>query len=524
MLKKLLSIFLSLSVLKLVLSTFIHVPFIAFDESNYIVIANRIFNEGTYFLSTSLFPQYPPLYPLIISWVTPFNIDVIPLFNSFISTLIVFPAYYLSREFLNKNYSLITALIVGLMPPSFIYTFTAMSENLFLPLFLTSVLFIYKAVTTDENKQHLLAGIFISLTILTKLIGVTLIPSYFLLLLYYRRPNILGITIPSITLISYIILNNLFSPKGGTGYGDGGAGLFQPELILSIATFLSSLSYLLLAGAIIAFILALTQIKKHKVFFTIIITHILIISYIAIGGTVTHGRYFDCLFPLIFIMAMTYKGEKIPLYALAVPLISLVSLSMLYRDIINAFTNAYTYLHPFIFPIAILISLILIAKLSERNLKRSLISLILFTFIVSNTLNFVVVEKGTNLIDEYCGICEFVDDNEIKSITVENKTVYDDPIDHRIIRAHIGQELVIHKDDFSKLLRYLEEGNAGIYPQQKEKLLKNKYNVTYLLSQKDLGYTVVAENNNLILHNYTDLLFFHNTTKTNTVYLYKVGD
>jgi len=86
--------------------------------------------------------------------------------------------FYLSREWLSRNISFAIALLCGIMPGSFIYTFTMMSENLFLPLFFTSILFMKKVYDNNTYKNNIVASVCISLCVLTKMTAISLVIAY----------------------------------------------------------------------------------------------------------------------------------------------------------------------------------------------------------------------------------------------------------------------------------------------------------------------------------------------------------
>lgn len=192
----LLIFFIVISLTKLILSTLIHSPHIVMDESIYAVMANRIWDNHTYITDRPYGAQYPPLYPILISPFTSFDTPMqffkyALFYNAFLSTLIIFPTYYLAKEYLPKSESISIAFLVGIMPSSFIYSFTFMSENLLLPVFLTSVYFMKRTLSENNFKNNLLSGIFISMTILVKLTGIALIVVYGMVKLYqYNRKRI----------------------------------------------------------------------------------------------------------------------------------------------------------------------------------------------------------------------------------------------------------------------------------------------------------------------------------------------
>jgi hypothetical protein len=80
-----------------------------------------------------------------------------------------------------------------------------MTENLFYPLFLTSIYFIYKSFKENKIKYDLLASIFIALSFLTRALSITLIliiPILIIFKLIKKEYNIKEIIIKS---ISYIV-------------------------------------------------------------------------------------------------------------------------------------------------------------------------------------------------------------------------------------------------------------------------------------------------------------------------------
>ena len=187
-LKILFSLFLFFITIKLLLIPTISSPHVIFDESILFIQSQLIWHNHTYFTGRWLgfFPQYPPLYPLLISPTAIFSdvtlsFKAILVINSFVSSTAIFPAYYLAKEYLAERETLFTVILVGILPASFIYSYTIMSENLFIPLFLASVYFLKKALDEDNFKNNTYAGLFISLTVLTKLTGIVLIGVYVLI-------------------------------------------------------------------------------------------------------------------------------------------------------------------------------------------------------------------------------------------------------------------------------------------------------------------------------------------------------
>ena len=177
-------IFLLILVLKLFFLFKIYSPHIVFDESNLFIQANYIWYNHTYFTGQYLcYPQYPPLYALLLSPASVFS-DVLTSYkvmlaiNCVASSTVVFPAYYLAKEYLKDREIWFVVILIGVLPVGFTYTYTIMGENLFVPLFLCSIYFLKKTLDKDNFQNNLLAGVFISLTVLTKLTGVVLVGIY----------------------------------------------------------------------------------------------------------------------------------------------------------------------------------------------------------------------------------------------------------------------------------------------------------------------------------------------------------
>ncbi len=149
-------------------------PFLFFDEYYYK-------ENALYLTNLKYFTQhYPPLYSIFLMPAFLFN-DFYTSFkaiNVIISSVIVFPVWLLSREFIDKKYSLILSILSLLLPFHFVYNKMVMSENLFYPLYIFSLYFLVKQLANTNRKWGVLAGLSIALSILTRYYAVVLIPIY----------------------------------------------------------------------------------------------------------------------------------------------------------------------------------------------------------------------------------------------------------------------------------------------------------------------------------------------------------
>ena len=193
--RTLFALFLSASIIKLLFALTINSPHIVFDESILFIESQTIWHNHSY-LGGRLFgfPQYPPLYPLVISATAIFT-DVVQSFkailvmNCFISSAAIFPVYYLAKEYLPERETQFTVILMCILSSCFLYSYAVMCENLFVPLFFCSVYFMKKSIDEDNFRNNTLTGIFILLTVLTKLTGLVLVVVYVIVkvFMYYKE-------------------------------------------------------------------------------------------------------------------------------------------------------------------------------------------------------------------------------------------------------------------------------------------------------------------------------------------------
>src|SRR3989344_3550833 len=177
--KPIIMLFIVISIVKILSSYFIPASRTLADDYNYLKMSESFFYHFSLNVHGFFSGQFHPLYPIIISVAQIFkdNDSIylgIKIINSILSSLIIFPTYLLSREFLSYKKSLFVSLLVSLIPANFALTSYIMAENLFYSLFLFSIYFIYKSFWYREFKYYLLAGIFIGLTYLTRINGLIL--------------------------------------------------------------------------------------------------------------------------------------------------------------------------------------------------------------------------------------------------------------------------------------------------------------------------------------------------------------
>ncbi len=218
-LKFLIILYVALVLAKILMSSFIPMTNAFSDDYQYLKVARSFFFNQNFQVHGVNVYQFPPLYPILISISYIFKNSsyvyfFIKLINALLSSLTIFPAYFMSKEILSEKNSKIATLIVALLPFNFSYTSYILSENLFYFIFLTSIYFLYKFYLYKNNKDMILTGIFIGLALLTRIQGVILlgvILFLFLLSLIKKEPNYkLLIIIPiSLLVFSPWLIRNL---------------------------------------------------------------------------------------------------------------------------------------------------------------------------------------------------------------------------------------------------------------------------------------------------------------------------
>lgn len=365
--KFLIILFCTIVLIKIILSYFINTLSAFSDEYIYAKMARNFFYHGLFTIHQMPTNQYPPLYPITISIayflgnmkLVYFGIKVI---NALTSSAIIFPVYYLTKEITKKNIAKIASVTIAVIPATFSFTPFIMSENLFYPLVLFTVYFMYKNFTEDDLKWKILLGIFLGMATLTRSLGLILVAVLIICCIIFWIMN--KKVKYNQLIIPFIILVILWVPwmvRNGYHFGFTLPGMLKAEgysylsktftviplhqlAIRGIIRSLSALGYLILGSGIILGLLTFLNLKKtklkeisnkfkHKNFLIISIVTIFgfilltakhgsgqninyvpnFINYI-IGGRII-GRYIDSILPLFIILGLIslykFKIEKL---------------------------------------------------------------------------------------------------------------------------------------------------------------------------------------------------------------------
>nr|MBI4156515.1 glycosyltransferase family 39 protein [Candidatus Woesearchaeota archaeon] len=338
-LKKLLLIFIVLILIKSFLSYLVPSPSIFGDEYAHSKMARSFFNEKEFSIHGFPSDKEPPLYPMFLSLAYVFkDMTLVYIFmkviNAILSSLIIFPAYFLAKDFLIKKNALLAAILISVLPSSLAFSPILMAENLYYPLILASIFFIYKSFTSKNYSYDIFAGLFIGLSLLTKFISIFIFLPIFIVFIYklfkkeYHeiKKKIIMVLILLMTIMPWQLRNFLmfgFSFTTITG---------SPNLIkltsayIKIIDFLTwnflYLGFIVLGTGIIFFMLIFLLNKeklkenKYKIFYLLsffsILSIILIASNLSLDVFMFKtlfpwltdrpvGRYVDVILPLIIL-------------------------------------------------------------------------------------------------------------------------------------------------------------------------------------------------------------------------------
>jgi len=202
--------FFILVLLKVLLSLRFHSPWILPDEVSYAQTAADIFG--------SAHSALPRAYPLLISIAYLFSENKIVIYhiilflNSIVSSLIIFPSYFILNKYCPKDFSFMGAITIATLPSITLYTFVIMTENLFLPLYISSIWFLLEAYETEKPFWIILAVSSVSLLFFTRHSGILILAGMAVSFIYYllfrmRSGNIRQRLSSRLTIIISIILS-----------------------------------------------------------------------------------------------------------------------------------------------------------------------------------------------------------------------------------------------------------------------------------------------------------------------------
>ncbi|MDD5331698.1 MAG: glycosyltransferase family 39 protein [Candidatus Nanoarchaeia archaeon] len=544
-------VFLIAIILKFALSFLVNNPIAFSDDYTYIKLARNIFYFNTFSVNSQNPLYYPPLYPLILSFtylVKDMNLIFVlmKLINSIISSLIIFPIFLLAREFLDERETIILTIITALLPYNILFSNVIMAENLFYPLVLFSIYFIYKSFTTKKITYDILAGIFISLSYLTKTLGlglifVVLIPFLYKLIKgnYYeiKKKIVMAVFFILVSLPWFIRNFELFGFSlglfaGGYPTTKITTAISSTNYLTLIGWFFVYLGYLIISSAIIFFVFNLSFIKnasekREKILSLIVISSIfsfLIIASMhhinAIADSLTNlfflrgrplGRYIEFLTPLIIIGAFigfkkrNLKFEKtalIILTALAAVVISqliyyqlfpvnTISLSLVGGITYIIGTNLSSFLLPLLL-IFLAVFVFIISKIKINYLVYVFITLMMLTSLIGYSA--MLKQSGDWSKNPQIHLGEFLNDNKISNILIDRNNCIE-----KLTKTTTNEGICDYEHDITIIGLKTNDNILIDFPSE-----QNLKNNDFLISKEQYSYKIVKEENKIYIYSLKD--------------------
>ncbi|HLC63416.1 MAG TPA: glycosyltransferase family 39 protein [Candidatus Nanoarchaeia archaeon] len=331
--------FIILVLVKLLLVLAISSPSIFSDEYYYSKLARSFFFNNAFSIHNELNTLYPPLYPIAISSAYIFTDmkDVyllMKLINVLLITSIIFPMYFLLKEFLSRKQAVVSSLVISFLPVLFLMPIYIMAENLFYPLIIWAIFFLYKSQKEKSKLYPGLTGIAIGLCFLTKVLGITLflVPISLVILNKFLKKQTLSFSKLAIIYIFALLIISPWIIFAGMENGftlQGILGVYAKEAtsltrhsnftLTFINWIFSYLAYIIAAIGIFPLGLWITRkIPNEKkplayLLITAISLFLLVVAYSSSGGPPDPvfswfsgrpiGRYIEGIVPLALILA-----------------------------------------------------------------------------------------------------------------------------------------------------------------------------------------------------------------------------
>ena len=342
-------LFLILLALKTLLIWNRYFPNIFFDEGVYLFKARNFAHFLSYFTPPGIGDienVYSPLYSLVLSPIfvffgSPEMTYKLALFlNAILTSAIVFPLYFFAADFY-PEYKIWIVSAAATLPSCFGYAFSAMSEALFIPLFVFTLYYYYKRWASGRRRYHILFWVTWGLLLMTRNAAIVLIPAYIMILLlnlyidrhrpFRARAFLLDIFALILTSLPYLIWSGILrsrhaaSQKISTYVDQGILNIFESfQSVMTYAdTWIGQLGYIGLStytmGVFILFFTSARTGKERAIKSNQqrLLFLLFSLTLFLIGASTVHmfragltddasryhmyGRYVDMLVPVIFL-------------------------------------------------------------------------------------------------------------------------------------------------------------------------------------------------------------------------------
>lgn len=519
----LLILYFSAVLIKFLLSPLIPCPTILFDEIIYLEMGygDLLFNQ---------IGHYPLLYPFLISLFPSDSIQTSYLIgknlNIFVSSLIIFPTYFLSRFFLDKQISLIIGFFSLLIPIGFTYSFLIMSENLFYPLFMVSVYLLFKS--EKENKKWLygISGVIIGFAVLTRLIGLVLITGFVFYIFYkyifyrkYEANQTYAIITFLIIIFPWYFLKGIsyeLSKQGTFGFISLPFEHAKYNILDTLFIANSHFIYLILGVGVILGLLSIVELycvvknKERTLFgnFTVFswlcaICTIIVSAVFLSGEYSVVSRYVAFLIPLFLVIGFKsidrWNNTKKKPFIVVTLLIFFLSLFLLSihgneTEILKCYSNAYllTFENILLFEFLIILIFVPILFFFKINIKKRkvIVKYILISFICS------LLVLGTM--------------NDFNSRSLSAQKSFDNDAIGKYLASHNGS--VVYDEDTYKVLKTYF-WNLRFWCSKEVTIGNISSDNRFFVSSRNLPYPIIAQQE--LYHRKNTILYLYEVGKEN---------
>ena len=349
--------FVILVAVKILLSLNYAGPFIFPDETLYNSVAQNIVHGRLYGKLGTFSPGYPFLLSLAYHFSNnqSYVYHIMLMISAFVTSTIIFPSYFILEKYCSKVVSVLGSITVSTLTALNFYSFTLMTEALFIPLFLFSIWFILKSYETNNKKWALLASLSTVYLYITRSTGLAMLIAFVMTYLYNiflnsknDRPIVLIKKNSSLLALFFVFLtcwviystdfvdiNKPFNDKLTKTYDFGSAynikkisehgnDIFESTRNMStfFKFFISLIGYLLVASFFLLFVIIYyfillfinkKSLKDHTlsmpIFYAFISSTFLMVSTISFlfegeKKNLIFGRYIEPIIPIMVIIGI----------------------------------------------------------------------------------------------------------------------------------------------------------------------------------------------------------------------------
>jgi hypothetical protein len=187
--------FILIALFKILLSLSFNSPVIIGDEIYYDSVAQNVLKGNLYAKFLPIVGTVPPGYSILISIAYLFSNDksiiyhIMLAINALMTTSVIFPSYFILKKYCDRTITLLGSIVITTLPVFNLYTFTLMSENLFIPLFVFSIWFMLESYSGNNKSWDFLVAFSAVYLYITRSNGLAMVAGFLLAFFIYAWIN-----------------------------------------------------------------------------------------------------------------------------------------------------------------------------------------------------------------------------------------------------------------------------------------------------------------------------------------------